>query len=75
MHNGGCRNLIMNQSVFHGLLLIVVIFPAGCSGIFRYKNVICYEGSWLLQLEAYLKDIGVTGPASARAIARQRPNE
>ena len=32
-------------------------------------------GSWSLQVESYLRDIGITGPGSAWAVARQRLNE
>ena len=31
--------------------------------------------SWLRHVESYLKDAGMAGPASARAVARRRPKE
>ena len=33
------------------------------------------QALWLCQVESYLKDMGMTGLASAWAIARRRPKE
>ena len=57
------------RSIPHNGFILVEIRVAGpCRGGRPYA-------SWLRQVEAYLKDMGVAGPASAWAMARQRSKE